>query len=190
MKLLKRLSTDTIVGRVPNLAKINTAETVKAEAEKREPVLINELPLFIIIGRVNGYKTKTTTYGESYGFTGDFDGVNVDTGEVSKSGVAYFPSPVDHAIKSAVDRLIADDKPVDMEIKVKIDALPHGGDRGYQFRASVAFADESDRAEEVRRRALEAFGVREFKPLGLTVQPETEAVEEKPTETPKTKAKK
>ena len=49
--------------------------------------------LFSIMGIANGTKMTVTQYGEAIGFVGDFEAVNIATGEVFRSPIAYIPDP-------------------------------------------------------------------------------------------------
>ena len=46
-----------------------------------------------IMGIASGIKLVPTQYGPAVGFTGDFEAINIETGEVFRSPVAYIPEP-------------------------------------------------------------------------------------------------
>ena len=59
--------------------------------------------LAIMLGHAKGHSPKATTYGESTQFTGDFKGVNTETGEEFRSGVCYLPDVAANLLKGAID---------------------------------------------------------------------------------------
>jgi hypothetical protein len=81
-RLNSKITTKTIIG--------NVAEHLPTDNETK--------PLYRIIGLVNGVFTKTTQYGESIGFKGQFKAESLLTGEISYAGTAWLPQVLTDAI--------------------------------------------------------------------------------------------
>src|SRR5262245_2730444 len=85
--LLKKITVKTVYGGKPDLEKLI----------KKQEELDKRLPLMEVIGIANGYKNgssvlpdgKTSNWTK---LTGQFKAVNLDTGEVFRSGVAIMPA--------------------------------------------------------------------------------------------------
>ena len=83
--LLKKISVKNIVGSMPS------------------PKVGEEIALCVIMGYAKTFENKTTTYGDSTAFHGDFKGINVETGEDFRSGTCYLPDVASDLLKNALD---------------------------------------------------------------------------------------
>lgn len=67
-------------------------------------------PMYRVLGRATGIKEAKDTNGEViYGLTGSFEGTNLLTGQVMRSGVAYLPPGIHETILEPLDKALAED---------------------------------------------------------------------------------
>lgn len=85
--------------------KITIADVVGRAAVKNFPNIVKETSIVRFMGIARKYTVKTTTYGESLCFVGDFHGVNLATGEVVRSTTIYLPSPVDEMLANEIEAI-------------------------------------------------------------------------------------
>ena len=83
--LLKKISVKNIVGTMP------------------APKVGEEIALCVIMGYAKSYAVKQTTYGDCTAFSGDFKGIDVETGEDFRSGMCYLPDVASDLLKNALD---------------------------------------------------------------------------------------
>ena len=83
--LLKKISVKNIVGTMPI------------------PKVGEEILLCLIMGYAKTFEIKTTTFGDSIAFHGDFKGVNAETGEDFRSGTVYLPDVASDLLKNVLD---------------------------------------------------------------------------------------
>lgn len=82
--LLKKLSAKNVVGNI-------VAPPIGVEKE-----------LLVLMGFVKSSEIKTTTFGDSTGFHGDFKAINVETGEEFRSGTCYLPDVASDLLANAL----------------------------------------------------------------------------------------
>lgn len=91
MQLLKKMSAANIVGKVKTVV-ADLCETDLAVAD-----------LYTIYGTANGIQTgEHATNGPWTAFLGNFEAVNLITGELSKSGKAFLQSPLGEMMEAAL----------------------------------------------------------------------------------------
>jgi len=83
--ILRKITTATIVGKIDRPAK---GDKVK--------------PLYRVYGMATGVKTGSTQFGDWTGLTGQFEAVNLETGEISVSPVCILPEPMNSLLFSRV----------------------------------------------------------------------------------------
>lgn len=110
--------------------------------------------LATIYGVASGYTIKQTAYGDSFQFNGSFEAVNIETGEVFKSGRVFVPGPLTSLFVGALDT--ADGKPI--EFALEIIGKHADNDYGYGFDVKPLIelreADNLSKLREVSRKAL------------------------------------
>lgn len=67
------------------------------------PKVGEETQLMSIIGYAKAYEMKTTAYGDSVQFKGDFKATNASTGELFRSDVCYLPDVAAGLLRNALD---------------------------------------------------------------------------------------
>lgn len=126
------------------------ANPAKAKADNQKT------PLCRIYGTASGVVHKVDNRGEPItGITGNFEGVNLETGEVYKSGVLYLPGGIHEMLLNAVDQGEDDDKgkPVYNSVNFAFDisAVPATNPIGYSYEASQLIeATTADPMAEIR----------------------------------------
>jgi hypothetical protein len=96
-------------------------------------------PMYRVMGRATGIKEAKDTNGEAiYGLTGSFEGTNLLTGVVMRSGVAYLPPGIHDMILEPLDKEIASSEngaPVALEFAFDIFAVAAPNKSGYTYEA-------------------------------------------------------
>lgn len=96
-------------------------------------------PMYRILGRATGIKEAKDTNGEViYGLSGSFEGTNLVTGQVMRSGVAYLPPGIHETILEPLDRALAEDKNnagVSLNFAFDIFAVAAPNKSGYSYEA-------------------------------------------------------
>lgn len=126
------------------------ANPSKAKAENRK------VPLARIFGTAAGVVHKVDNRGEPItGITGNFEGVNLETGEVYSSGVLYLPGGIHEMLLNAVDQGEEDakGKPTynSVQFAFDISAVPATNPIGYSYEATQLIeASKADPMAELR----------------------------------------
>lgn len=111
----------------------------------------NETDLCDIMGKITSLVVKIGSNGDPViGLVGSFEGVNLTTGEVSRSGVAYLPSGIAEMFTSKFEG-DGDHPPV--AFALRLSSFKASNPRGYSFRAReiVEAQAETDPLEELRQ---------------------------------------
>lgn len=109
--LLKKISAKTLIGDIKQVI----------EGYKDGENVI----LFHVFGRANGIKTGTSNFGEWLCFEGQFEAVNVSTGETSQAPKCFLPDPIESMLVNA----LKDNAVVEFALEVGVKAnskLPMG----------------------------------------------------------------
>lgn len=80
--LLKKMSAKTLIGKIDPPEK--------------------QVDLFAVYGVATGTKNGTSTFGDWLAFIGDFEGVEIVTGEISRSPVCFLPEPAQGMLEAAL----------------------------------------------------------------------------------------
>lgn len=80
--LLKKMSAKTLIGKIDPPEK--------------------QVDLFAVYGVATGTKTGSSNFGDWLAFIGDFEGVDIATGEVSRSPVCFLPEPAQGMLEAAL----------------------------------------------------------------------------------------
>jgi len=121
MKLLSKLNPKDIVG-----AKLGKKKEITALLAK------NVILGFQVFGLVKSKFTVTTQYGDSTGFKGTFEAVNLEDGEIFRSGKMFLPQIAADMLESAVDGMSEDQS--ELKFGFKIGLKPSDkGNTGYEF---------------------------------------------------------
>lgn len=83
MKVIKKITAKEVCGDVKKLVNLNMKD-----GELPEGLAI---PLMRVVGKCDRTQIKTTDIGESLLLLGNFEGINIATGEVFRSGRCYLP---------------------------------------------------------------------------------------------------
>lgn len=134
---IKRKLSTKIIG----FSKTDVANFVK-EA-KGKPV-----DLYSVIGRLTGVKKMETQYGESVGFTGMFEAINMFSGESLNASTIYLPSVVTDYLLGAFEN--REEQGV-IEFAVVVQASENDSPTGYEY-SFKPYSDpkESDEMEHLR----------------------------------------
>lgn len=148
--LLKKISAKTVMGDVQLL--IREKATVDG---KEVTVLKNDgevIDLMTIYGRVNGFKSGVTDNGEFIAFTGQFEAINLMTGEESSAPKIFVVEPLQGMILAQLAEAESVDFAVKLSLIVNSDAI-----RGYEYRVTPLIeAKRTDALEGLRALALAA----------------------------------
>lgn len=125
MNLLGKISVKNVCGKI----------TVKKDDEER--------PLMQVMGIVTGSMIKSSQYGDSIGFKGQFKATNVETGEVYRSGVCYLPGVASDLVAGGMGEGVNS-----LEFAFGISVKPADNPIGYEYIvASLLDVSESDPLE-------------------------------------------
>ena len=103
----------------------------KPERAKSED---KSIPLYRVIGIATGVKQVKDVRGEMiFGATGNFEGVNLETGEVYQSGVLYLPGGAHELLISALQSEDAES----VEFALEVSAEPAKNPIGYSYKARM-----------------------------------------------------
>ncbi|MGH9436414.1 MAG: hypothetical protein ACRD22_00615 [Terriglobia bacterium] len=176
--------------------------TMKAIGAQPPPHSITEaVALAHVFGKANGYKTGSTTYGLYDKFHGEFEGVNLATGEVYVASNFLCPPIMESLIKEALKQAGAEggkvgnvaaheadvegkdtESPVlfAFEVGAKPTAKKDGPDRGNGYEYTVKLLTPARRSD-----ALESLRAISAQARGLSLPAPAPAVEpQKPAEVP------
>jgi len=136
----------------------------------------NPLPLARIYGAVNEVKPKPDKVtGQVYiSFVGTFEAINLQSGEVYKSGVMYLPAGISEQFEKAIDaqKDKAGDDNVSMEFAFEIGSIPSKNPAGYSYQArALRSAAAIDPLKELREGMLKAL------PAGQVIGSKQKALE-------------
>ncbi|WWT38629.1 ssDNA binding protein [Enterobacteria phage PRDmint] len=103
--------------------------TLKTIGAQPKPHSVKEnTALASIYGRIRGKKVGQSTFGDFIKFEGEFEGVNIATGEVFRSGALILPNVLETLLAGAVDG----DNTVDFAVEIW--AKPsEKGNTGYEY---------------------------------------------------------
>jgi len=120
-KILKKVSVATVC---------NKPKTFFKTLEK-------ETPIMRIFGMARKYDIGTSTYGDYLKFYGEFQAIDLDSGEISMGAVAFLPSPIDALLKAQIDALSEEGKrPVEFAFDISV--IPDSKTEvGFQYRVST-----------------------------------------------------
>lgn len=106
-----------------------------------------ERALLQVMGIVSGTLLKTTQYGDSTGLKGQFKAVNVETGEIFRSGVCYLPNVATDLIAGALR------EGMQLEFAFGISVKPADNPIGYEYNvASLLPVAENDPLDALESR--------------------------------------
>lgn len=134
-KILPKMSIKTL-GANPKSAVVNF--------EKGEPA--KKVPLVRIMGVARNIKAAVGNDGDPvFGLTGQFEGVDIATGEVAQSGVLYLPSGIQELIQEPLEAAIAEgDKTAAVTFALDIFAVSATNKAGYSFEADNLASPERE----------------------------------------------
>lgn len=118
-----------------------------------------KIPLCRIYGRVSGTKTQEDAVSGVFhtALMGVFEGLNLVTGEVFRSGKLYLPKGIHEMLETPAKKLDADDKGETVSFALEISSVSATNPIGYSYEAKplikVAVTDELDEL----RSALPAY---------------------------------
>lgn len=103
-------------------------------------------PMYRVLGRATGIKEAKDTNGEViYGLSGSFEGTNLLTGQVMRSGVCYLPPGIHETILEPLDKALAEDtanQGVMIQFAFDIFAVAAPNKSGYSYEAQDLVAPE------------------------------------------------
>lgn len=125
MKLQKKLSIATVVGKVPTEIK----QVADAAGKLQSVAVAIEQPLMRVIGLANGIKTGNSNFGAWLSFSGQFEATNILTGEVSRGANLFLPDVAGELLAPVVKAAEGNDVVVGFDIGAK----PAGNAVGYEY---------------------------------------------------------
>ena len=172
MKLVKKLSTKSIVENI--VARLPVGEDGKV-------IQGQNVVLYRVYGTAQGIKTGSSTFGEWASFTGQFEAVDVLTGEIVRSNQLFLPEVAELLLKVPVLKGDGDvNFAFDIGIKGTIETQT--GLQKYEYTVGTVMEAKEDDPLAKMRLELAAG-----KPLSLPASAPavTEAVQDKKPEAPK-----
>lgn len=127
-----------------------SVKTVVGSVDKNELPETGSKPLMHVIGHAQRVKEGTSDYGIWQKLLGQFEAVNLETGEVVVSPQCILPEPINGMIAG---QLIGDDKVESVSFAVEIGAKASGraGGTGYEFTSKpLVEASEADPLADLR----------------------------------------
>lgn len=88
MKQIKKISVKSVYGNI---------DVKKFEAQA-------QIPLMRVVGYTDGFRLVATQFGESIGFTGLFQAINAETGEIFRSAEMFVPSIIERPLIAALKK--------------------------------------------------------------------------------------
>ena len=151
MKLLKKMSAATLIGKIPTRV-VEIKSTDDSGAEKIEKVLRGiEQPLMRVIGLATGVKTGITNFGTWFAFTGQFQATNILTGELARSANLFLPESVTELLVPTVKAA----GETGVEFAFDIGVRPFNNAQGYEYTVNHLIAvQESDPLQALSMRLL------------------------------------
>lgn len=125
MKLLKKISIATLIGKVPTEIK----EVKNAAGVVEKVAVAIEQSLMRVIGLTNGMKTGNSNFGAWLSFSGQFEATNILTGEVARGANLFLPDVAGELLAPVVKAADGNDVVVGFDIGVR----PAGNAVGYEY---------------------------------------------------------
>lgn len=174
--LKKKITVKDVIGKViPALKKAGLTEDTDDENSVTGVTFPMNTPILRVIGQVTGYTTGEGDNGPWVKFRGDFQGINLLTGEECRSRACHVPDLIGDDIVSALQQ----EGNTAVEFAVDITVSPYGGAQGYSYTVlplvDVARDDPLDRLKAL---------VDEKAPLNSLPGPENKAKDPEPTPAP------
>lgn len=113
-KLVLKLSAKTVIGNVRNLLprdELNDDKTVKVNRNGESVKLMR------VIGQCTGMKTGESQFGPWIAFTGSFQAIKMETGEIFRSGKIFLPEVAEQLLAPLV--MEADGKAVEFAFDIE-----------------------------------------------------------------------
>lgn len=130
--LIKKISAKTIIGTV--------SPPEKATA------------LYTVIGIANGIKTGMSAYGEWLALTGQFEAVNLETGEAYVAPQVFLPEPLQGLIAAKVRTPDENGKTPSVQFAVEVGIKPARSTMGYEYTVrELVDASDSDPLADLRK---------------------------------------
>ncbi len=156
--------------------------TAKALGAVRKDLDVGEkIEAYRVAGTATGFKSAVTTYGESFGLTGDFAAIAAD-GSVKKAPVIFLPAgataPVMDALRKQLENGV--ERP-SVEFAVSVFATgieAKAGGSNYEWTFAPLVQSEESPSERLLRQTVAAV------PLKLSAKPAAPVQEELPVEAP------
>ncbi len=115
----------------------------------RNKQLSNGQVLYRAIGVIDGVRSNTSSFGEWHGFTGDFELINMLTGEVYQ-GAQFFPDAT--VTETILNKLkITEGQPVEIALECSVDIDPKYP-TGYAYVSRPIIQDAVSRLDALRER--------------------------------------
>lgn len=134
------------------LAKLSI-KTMGCDPRKVATVESGKLPLGRIYGKAVDVKFTEGTDGKiSCCFIGTFEGINMETGEVFRSGKLYMPGGVSEVMQTALTSAQAKDDKASISFAFEIRSVKAGNPIGYSYEAKAIKPPEvEDELAEIRK---------------------------------------
>lgn len=187
MKLLKKLSIATAIGKIPTVdvqvPKMKDGAPVlngKNETVMETVQRAVEQPLMRVIGLANDTKTGNSTYGAWLSFSGQFEATNILTGEVSRSGNLFLPDVATELLAPVVKAASGIDVMIGFDIGVK----PCNNAQGYEYTVTpLTEPSEDDPIARLKASAFSSLPALPAPKATETAPAQTAATETAPAET-------
>lgn len=110
-----------------------------------------KIALARVFGRSNGCKVKTSDYGESFAFSGNFEAVRLADGEVFKSSKVFLPKTIEGLLAEAHS---SSEDPIDFAIEVGVKHAKNAFGYEWTVRPLIENTGAADQLAHLRGPAL------------------------------------
>lgn len=108
--------------------------------------------LYTVMGIANGIRTGNSTYGEWLALTGQFEAMNLETGEAFVAPQCFLPEPLNGLIAAKVRTPDENGKPVSVRFAVEVGLKPAKSTFGYEYTVrELVDASENDPLADLRK---------------------------------------
>lgn len=107
---------------------------MKAQPPKHSLKEGEAFPIATFIGTARAHETVDSPYGDSTRILGNFEGINLRTGEVFRANKAFLPEVIESILVEGIDTLDPDDPKASIEFALEI-GVQHSekGNMGYAY---------------------------------------------------------
>lgn len=131
---------ETVVGKL-------SVKAMGCDASKVKGIAGNRLELCRIYGMIMDTQAKEDKFNEGRfitKFVGTFEGVNLETGEIFRSGALYLPAGISEQMEAAFKQIHEQDANAQVQFAFEIRSVKSGNPIGYTYEAQAIRRPEKD----------------------------------------------